>query len=112
MDLIKFKRGLRQRCKGVRACSLANCNKKFMCRHCKVARKRLCASYHGVDPVCELLGRLVYELTFDILPEAAVVEGWWLKRGLRDCGHHERMEGLWRRCCGKVTWLEVRCNDY
>jgi hypothetical protein len=53
------------------------------------------------------VGRLAFEVAFDIVPVAAVFDGWWLKRGLRDWGHHLRMLRLWKSSRGRIGWLKV-----
>lgn len=107
--MVKFKKAVKKNCCGRRRCCLANKKKRFYCKPCKRLRAKLCRGYHGrAGAVSELLGRLTYEFVFDIVPEAALFEGWWLKAGLRDRGHHFRMKKLWMKCQGRIGWLRSR----
>lgn len=60
----------------------------------------------------ELALRLLFEMTFEIIPIDSVFQGGWLDVNLRDVGHTERMRRLWTRAkkaplC--YTWIHKRC---
>lgn len=56
----------------------------------------------------ELARRLLFEITFDIIPPAVVFNGEWLDQRLRNFGHSERMRRLWtkaKRAELRYTWI-------
>ena len=85
---------------------LARCSKPttcgeegyFRCHRCRRLGQKLCRAYHNEqDPKKELYGRLLYEYTFDYIPEEALLTGVWAERredDVRDQGHVFRLRKL------------------
>lgn len=69
---------------------------QFYCKPCSRLNKSLCRHYHGVDPVDEIIGRLIYEVLFELggMSIKHVQYGTWMDMSLRDYGHHLRMVRL------------------
>jgi len=59
-----------------------------------------------------LLGRLAYEVAFNIIPEAAIKDNWWLSSSLRDHGHHKRMVILWHKVKNEIKIENVERKYY
>lgn len=98
------------------ACNWQSCHKLrrrgFWCWRCRRLQQQLCRWYHQGDAACELVGRITYEVVFDILDVQAVAAAQWLNAGCRwqsDCGHTLRLLRLGQVVVRseKVGWLRV-----
>jgi hypothetical protein len=83
----------------------------FFCSKCKGLNKKLCRRYHDLEPLEELVSRLVYEYMFGMISAADIAQGRWMERCRRDYGHHERIVRLVSRIdpakLTKCRWLVV-----
>jgi len=82
-------------------------------------KAQLCKHYHMHSDVKkmtpelaqeELARRLIFEISFDLIPIEYVLEGKWLDRRLRNIGHTERMRRLWtkaKRSPIQYSWITM-----
>ena len=71
----------------------SRCSSQFYCKPCSRLNKSLCRRYHDIEPVDEIIGRLIYEVLFELggMSIKHVQYGTWMDVSLRDYGHHLRM---------------------
>lgn len=108
-DLEALKKQRQQRCNRQSCIKLQR--NGYWCWRCRRLKQQLCRSYHNsCDPVEELVGRITYEVVFDMLDASTVAAAQWLNTSWRrDGGHTLRLLHLGRQVAhsGGACWLQV-----